>query len=288
MAVVKIRQSMLGNFDACPRRLQYSLESPPDQYFSGIVRAVGVAYHAGQEYYYLMRQADRYWDWNTNLYNLNDIQDMAISALNDEIEKAGDNFLWDEKFPTFDDAATAIKSMLGRYFEDGHAWPADWTVLAVEQYFELPFYTAHTRTGTIDLVLQDPAGYVVGVDHKTAGRMWDQHKHKPRKNNQACFYTAALQELYPDAPGHRFVYDIMTYAGKFERRISDPQPAHVEATLDKAIQVIALYEGMRKNGLDLPANPSSTLCSARYCDFWDICPHGAALDGSEPFFSAAE
>lgn len=269
---MRIRQSLLGSFDACPRRFQYSLESPPDVYHSGIVRAVGTAYHAGLEYYYMTTLVGR-----ADHPSLAEVQDMARSTLLDEIERAGENFIWDDKFPLVDDADECIGSMLMHYFEDGHAWPSDWEVLGVEEKFTLPYFN-YELAGTIDLVLRDPNGWICGVDHKTAGRRWDQYKHHPRKNNQAPFYVGALAELYPDAPGHRFVFDVMTYKGEFERRISDPTPAHVEAVKAKALQVAALYEGLRAAGMDLPVNPSSTLCSKRYCDWWSVCSSGAILD----------
>ncbi len=248
--------------------MQYSIED--DTYHSGIVRAVGTAYHAGLEELYLKRMKGKPVDPGA-------LALVAYQSLNDEIDKAGDAFVWDEKFPMLADAWETVEFMLTEYYKEGHAWPSSWKVLGVELAFEIP-WGVHVRTGMIDLVLEDPNGWIYGVDHKTAGRMWDQYKHLPRKNNQASFYVAALRELYPDAPGHRFVFDIMTYKGKFERRVSDPTPAHVQAVLDKALQVATLYDGMKAAGVDLPANPSSNLCSKRYCDYFSICPHGEVLD----------
>lgn len=272
---MRIRQSMLGQFDACPRRVQYDLESP-DVYHSGIIRAIGTAYHAGMEFFYLTRQMFQRNERGQDAL-LQDCQAMAMSSLHEEIIRAGDAFIWDDKYPDMDSASKVVEFMLTTYITGGHAWPSDWTVLGVEHRFELQF-GQHVRTGTMDLVLQDPNGWIYGVDHKTAGRMWDQYKHLPRKNSQSSFYVAALRELYPDAPGHRFCFDIMTYAGKFERRISDPTPAHCQAVLDKALQVATLVEGMQSAGIDLPANPASTLCSPKFCDYWLTCPHGAVLD----------
>lgn len=269
---MRVRQSLLGSFDACPRRAQYSIED--QTYHSGIVRAVGTAYHAGLEYYYLKRQEG---GGSPGAWYGGVMEDMAESALAGEIEKAGEAFVWDDKFPDYDTAKACLHHMLTRYFEDDHTWPVDWTVLGVEQYFELPFGD-HVRTGTMDLVLQAPDGGILGVDHKTAGRKWDQYKHLPRKNSQSSFYVAALRELYPDAAYYRFVFDVMTYKGEFERRVSDPSIQHCQAVLDKALQVATLMDGMRGAGMDLPANPSSTLCSSKWCDWFAVCPHGAILD----------
>jgi hypothetical protein len=92
-----------------------------------------------------------------------------------------------------------------------------------------------------------------------------------------------LRELYPDAPYHRMTFSVMTYAGKFERRISDATDAHITAILDKSMQLATLVEGMRKAGMDLPANPASNLCSEKYCDHWTYCPHGSSLDAPVSF-----
>ena len=107
--------------------------------------------------------------------------------------------------------------------------------------------------------------------------MWPAGKEHPRKNNQAAWYVSALQQIFPDAPGYRFCFDIITYAGKFDRRMVDPEPRHIEAVDAKALQVATVYRTLRAVGTDLPANPSSNLCSEKYCDFWTICPHGANL-----------
>jgi hypothetical protein len=165
-------------------------------------------------------------------------------------------------------------------------WPAEWAVLGVEvdQLVALPDLAPHTAKLGADLVLVDPNGWVVLVDHKTAGKAWAEGKHHPRKNDQASLYTHLARQVWPDAPGHRFVFDIITLPGaksgpKFERRISDPQPAHEAAVVKKAKDFASLYEIVHvQHGLDLPANPASTLCNPKWCDFFDGCPHGASLD----------
>lgn len=275
---MKVRQSTLGTASDCMRKLQFELEA--GTYHGGVVRAVGTAYHYGLELFYdparditdidlLVAGAIRRFD---------EVASMAPSH-ESEFEKTPGTFKWDEKFPDAASAHEAIEKMLRAYFATpGTVWPDDWTVLAVEQSFAQPFYNGHTRNGSIDLVLQDPNGYIIGEDHKTAGRAWPATKHLARKQAQPPWYVAALMELYPDAPGYRFFYDIMTYAGKWERREVLVTPEHIAATESRAIEVVTLVAGMRKAGMELPANPGSNLCSPRYCDWWDVCPFGAALD----------
>jgi hypothetical protein len=277
-ALVKVRQSTFAEVD-CLRKLQYNLES--NYYHGGSKRAVGTAYHYGHEVFYEARMAE------LELPSLELIKEKACDKFDrtallepsheSELTKQRGEFKWDEDVPDHGTAYRLIESMLEAYFFE-HVWPEDWQVLGVELGFSLPFWGEHTRNGSIDLVLMDPVGYVVGVDDKTAGKRWNDGKHTPRRNAQASWYVTALQYLFPDAMGYRFVFDIMTYKGVFERRVSDPQPEHQAATDRRAIEVVTLYEGMRAGGMDLPANPASTLCSPRYCDHWDVCPYGAVLD----------
>lgn len=276
---MKIRQSTVKD---CYRAMQYNLEQPT--YHGGSARAVGTAYHYALEQHYL----DRMNGWNR--YGVDYLVELAQDRFwrsvelapshPTEYEKERGNFKWNKTIPDEETAMMAIDVMVRAYFdpETGGVWPEDWEVLGVETSFELPFFGEHTRNGSIDLTLRDPNGWIVGDDQKTAGKKWPAHKESPRKNGQGPWYTHALQQLYPDAPGHRFVYSVMTYKGVFERRIADPGPEHIRANDELLANVANLYIVMKANGLDLPANPGSNLCSPEYCDWWDICPHGAVID----------
>lgn len=262
---MRMRQSTLGDADICLRRLQFNLEAPRDVYHCNPARAIGTAYHAGLEYAYTVVGQGAKWP------SLMSQCDVALVALEAEHEKAGDHFQWSKDYPDIASMMAVVSEMLAAY--EPYRW--QWQVVDVELVFDLPWIREHTRGGAMDLVLQDPNGWIVGVDHKTAGRMWPEKKSTARVSNQGPWYVAALKELFPDAPGHRFVFDVMTYAKKFERRICDPRPEHLVNIEHKALQVVSIVDGMRANGLDLPANPSSNLCSSEYCDWWNICPFGA-------------
>lgn len=271
---MRIRQSTLGQADDCLRKMQYSIEQPPEHYPSGSLRAVGTGYHSARELQYRWRldltappSADRF----------DSLFAEACASFDGEVDRAGDRFIWDDKVPDRSTAHSLLAAMETAYQDQAIEWPDTFEVLGVEQSFELP-WGEHVRAGTIDLVLRDEAGWIIGVDHKTAGRMWPQGKEHPRKNNQASWYAGALATLYPDAVGVQFVFDVMTYAGKFDRRAVIPTAEHVAAVDSKARSVAVLFGAMREAGLDLPANPSSTLCSPKYCDFFTICPHGSHLE----------
>jgi hypothetical protein len=292
---VRFSQSTLDKADNCLLSFQYTIED--DTYFDGIVRAVGTAYHAGLEQHY------KWADIVDDPPVLRETLEVATENLTGAIARGEERgtFAWDEKFPDEGAARAAVSGMLTHYFtvelEDGPIpWPAeDWEVLGVEVPWEFehpaPLGDALTLTSRgIDLVLRHRVtDWIVGVDHKTTGRGWDAHKHDPRKKAQGPLYVWAMQHLYPDAPGYKFVYDIMSYptkrAGKngpagwcnFDRREADPQPEHIEAALARVAKAAWLYEKVRGAGMDLPPNPTSTLCSERYCDYFSICPFGKAL-----------
>lgn len=281
---MRVHQSTLGEADKCLRSLQYSLESRV--FHGGITRALGTAYHYGLEVAYNHLIETGVWpdivDPRIAAYErLQESVELAPSHPSEETKEPG-TFKWTKDITDFDTATRVLDVMLECYWEHPDAvWKRDdgWEVLGTEVSFSLPLFGNHTQGGSIDLVLRGPQGEIVGEDHKTAGRnKWPYNKHHARKQNQSPWYLDALTQLYPDAPGYRFFYDIMTHKGVWERRESIVAPGHVQGVKEKALQVVTLYEGMRASGLDLPANPSSTLCSPDYCDHWDICPYGASLD----------
>jgi len=281
---MRVRQSTLNDADKCLRSMQYSIES--NVYHAGSVRAVGTGYHYGLEFAYdNMQRHGGFPDIDVIVSEAQDDFDRTASMVpshESELTKEAGTFAWDKNAPDFETAHSMIDVMLRAYFGDPEApWPigSQYEVLDTELGFALPLWgEQHTRNGSIDLVLQDADGWIIGEDHKTASKKWNFNKHHARKNGQAVWYTQALKEMFPGAAGYRFVFDIMTYKGVFERREVHMTDEHFVAVDAKAMQVVAMYEGMRAGGMDMPANPSSMLCSPLYCDHWDICPYGAALD----------
>jgi len=294
---VKFRQSLLGEADKCLRSLQYSIQGPPDGIKgSGISRELGTGYHAGLELFYAdvkdgkVRLPSNI-DWTKYFDHAVDEMELSISEVPEE------HFIWSEKIPDKDRAFEILEVMLHAYFDPDSPkyWPVmpitssdtspRWSVIGTEVSFiwadrslnSLVTGEMGERGGTLDLLLRAPDGGLVAVDHKTAGRAWDRNKHHPRKNNQAPWYVAWLKHEYPDAPYHRFCFDIMTYTGKFERRISDPDERHIEAIGQKAVALRRVLD-IIDQGFDLPTNPASTLCSPLYCDHWRYCSSGAAAE----------
>lgn len=285
---MRISQSILGNVDKCMLAAQYGID-PPSWVVrtAGSQRAVGTGYHAGLEQYYRQRVTGP-----GTVPHVPDMIGAAIDTFN--ISRTIDlydnspveNFKWDERVPDQETAERFMAAMLTEYVGGGHVWPHDWTVLGVEVGFAVtdPDLDGHVAKGSADLVLADPTGYVVVDDHKTAGKAWPAGKEHPRKNNQSPWYVHYMRTVYPDAVGYRMCYSIMTYPTvksgcRFERRISDPGVEHEAAIVKKANDFANLYQEMHvKLGRDLPANPASTLCNPKWCDFFEGCPHGRVLE----------
>lgn len=272
---MKVRQSTLGGADKCLRSMQYDIEN--NVYHGGSIRALGTAYHAGLEYWYqpngetktlggAIAEACRVFD---------DTASMTPSH-ESELTKTAGNFRWDDKCPDHETAYGLLDVMLTEYITN-HVWPDEYRRIGTELSFSQDWRPGHTRNGSIDLTLESE-GWIIGVDFKTAGKMWPRGKEHHRKQNQSNWYTAALMEMFPGAAGYRFVFEIMTYAGKFDRRIADVTPESIAAFDRKAEQVVGLYTGMRAAGMDLPANPASTLCNSKWCDHFDICEFGSILE----------
>jgi hypothetical protein len=282
---MRLTQSVLSTSGDCQLRAQYTLEPPAwVRRTAGSTRALGTAFHAALEHFYTERFADpplwvlvaggtRVFDRSCEI----DLYD------NTPVEV----FNWDAKVPDRETAISYLSAMLAEYLP--HAWPTDWTVLAVEhnEWFDDPDVGENVQTKLgCDLVLLDPNDFVVAVDFKTAGKAWPEHKEHPRKNTQAPFYMRNLRRAFPGHAGYRFVFDIVTYGGprsapKFERRISDPTPLHEEAVRIRARNFVFAYETVHvKAGMDMPANPASNLCSPKFCDYFDGCPFGTALEGA--------
>lgn len=276
---MKIRQSTVKD---CMLSMQYSIEQP--YFHGGSIRATGTGYHAGIELLYRARMDGKptpsVEDCIAHGWEVFDRTAELTPSHASELSRTPGNFKWNKTIPDRETAHGAIEVMLRSYLDPatGAVYPDDWTVLGVETPFELPFSELGTRNGSIDLVMLDPTGTTVVIDdQKTSSKKWPETKHKPRKAHQAAWYVSAAKQLWP-AEYHRFVFSIMTYKGVFERRPSDPEPRHEAAADQLLYNTVALYKTARANGLDLPANPSSNLCSPEYCDWWSICPFGEALD----------
>lgn len=292
---MKLTQSILSSAEDCQIKAQFTLDPPPwAKRVAGSSRALGTAFHAGLAIRYESRmKAEDQSQWLVSGEGLATGDDMLGAAI--EIFRTSqkmdlyDNtpievFKWDDSVPDEATAETFLAQMLAYYMENGHEWPFDWQVLGVEINETL----TDARLGRVklgaDLILRAPDGGIVSVDHKTGRKPWAAGKADPRKNAQSPFYNRLVKVRYPGAPYYRFVFDIMVLprprAGiVMQRLISDPTEAHEEAIVQRALAFQQVYETVHvKMGLDLQANPASTLCNPQWCDHFEGCPYGRALE----------
>lgn len=255
-----LRQSTTKTADVCMKRIAFE-KDPTVPHGQSVPRAMGTAYHAGIEALYLGDAGYR---------------DAAIAALADEYVRfphLAEEMAWT-------DATSTLMTMLHAYVP----WPsADFEVLGTEVEWFLPL-TERWITGgdqdwvikgQIDLVLRSRStGAVILDDQKTAARAWPIHKGDPRKDPQGPLYTWAWWVLTGERP-QEWLFSIMTYKGNFERRPYEITDEHISLALGKAVDLAVLLD--RVPPVNLPANPSSNLCSPKYCDYWDLCPFGGGL-----------
>lgn len=255
-----LRQSLIGSLDICLKRGGYDLD-PARPRGTGEARIVGTSYHAGLEAYY----ADR---MDGVVCHLDKVTAAARLCFDLEVEE---HRFWAWEV-SGEDAWTRVVKMLTTYFATGHQWGPHYRVLGVEQEWYARLTDDWVAKGTIDLVLEGPEGVVLD-DHKTTGKRWQANKEAPRKNAQAVLYPWAWWTLTGVKPVAS-TFSVMNYRGDFDRRWAYPTPAHMGALLEKAGSLTRMLD---KCGIhDLPANPSSVLCSPKYCDHWQVCPFGAA------------
>lgn len=282
----RLSQSVLAASEECGRKAQYLVEHPVWAHrVGGSARAVGTGYHAGLEHHYAARRDGRPIPTTVECVDaaVDVFQRSLVTDLYDDTPIV--EFRWDENVPDQNTAESHIRAMVSHYFDHGCEWPADWQVLDVESHVQL----TDPRLGQVkfgaDLILSAPDGGLVIEDHKTAGKTWGQGKSDPRKNVQAPFYQRLARQIWPDRPYYRFTFGVMLLprpkAGiVFSRIVCDPQPVHEEAIVARALDFLFAYNVLVvEHGLDLPANPNSSLCSPKFCDFFSGCPHGAILEG---------
>lgn len=103
-------------------------------------------------------------------------------------------------------------------------------------------------------------------DFKTSAYQWSQDK--AREELQPTFYLAALNQAGYTVPGLRFRHYVVTKAKQPKAQVLEHQ-----RTWD---EILWLYELIQRvwNAIEkevYPLNPSSWLCSPKYCSFWSDC-----------------
>jgi hypothetical protein len=103
-------------------------------------------------------------------------------------------------------------------------------------------------------------------DFKTSAYSWSQDK--ARGELQPAFYLAALNQMGHSVPGLRFRHYVVTKGKQPKAQVLEHQ-----RTWDEILWLYELIQGVW-NAIEkevYPLNPSSWLCSPKYCSFWSGC-----------------
>lgn len=262
-ALPTLSPSALGAYEICGRRGQfYHDRSIPRT--TTITLALGSAYHHVLEHAY-----------NTGEVELPALTKVGLDFLEDAAN--ADDFISMPGDMDLLEAGEKLEAMVVAWAStEGTRWH---NIHAIEYRVEADLGEHHRMLGYIDLVVNDPLNGIILVDHKTAGRMWGGAKVEgdPRKLVQAALYAESYALQTGEEPSH-FAYDVMTYAGRFKRVWVNVDSVARAPFIDRWREVsdsIFIHEA---NDIPMPTNPSSFLCSPKWCSYWELCPMGAELD----------
>jgi len=282
--MIVIHQSTIGSMDTCGFRTMFGAEAyKQGVYHSGSARAVGTAYHAGLEHWY-SHYHDLVLDEREYEEAVHHTLDKALDGYHQErtrTQARNGKFILN-KGETHEQNLANVTAMVEYYFNGHHQYDSSrWEVLDTELTFWAPTEDSDTCvTGTGDLFLRHrlEPNWIHIEDHKTAGRMWPAGKEHARKHIQPGFYTAHGKPIFADRYGIdpnkikiSWSFGIMTYKGKFQRR-----PVHVFPEHEAMAKIrTRLTASAIRDKIYLP-NPTSNLCSPKWCDHWQVCPFGEA------------
>lgn len=133
---------------------------------------------------------------------------------------------------------------------------------AIERFIEWKLENLPTIIGYIDCIGSDG----IPIDFKTAGRMWPEDK--ARKELQPLFYLAALDQLGEHDHEYKFKHVVVTKTKNPRIVVFESQRSAEEIEF---MEMIArrVWGGISA-GVFIP-NPTSFMCSPRFCGTWFDC-----------------
>jgi hypothetical protein len=131
-------------------------------------------------------------------------------------------------------------------------WEDDWTIMAVEEQFEVTLDNGEILTLTPDLIVEDSAGAVWVVDHKTTDRM-PAAAQTGDESLQALTYMSMLKPLIPNLRG--FVFNYLRKKAPTEPRLTKTGDKRVAdlARIDTDYETLLLF--LEENAPDLLDDP---------------------------------
>ena len=175
-----------------------------------------------------------------------------------------------------DVAIDAYRSYILQYPDDH----LKWKILEVEQLMEVYIAGKYRLTGRADLVVEDLAGRIWVIDHKSTARLTSRQKQFYAISGQLLGYSRMAREKFGDRFAGLIVNLIQHGTAKFSRIVLERSP-NLEARFDRiVVDIEESIERMDAEGRehdDWPKSINELTCFHRYgaCDFLDQCRWGA-------------
>jgi hypothetical protein len=155
----------------------------------------------------------------------------------------------------------------------------NWTVIKVEDLLEVQIAGKYRLTGRMDLVIEDLAGRIFVVDHKTTGRITSAHAQYYGVSGQLLGYAHMARHHF----GERFaglIVNLVQLGGERFDRIVLPRSPKLEAGFEQiVVDIEESIERMQAQGrhfADWPKAINEMTCYGRYgaCNHIDKCRFG--------------
>lgn len=176
-------------------------------------------------------------------------------------------------------AQTAIDAYRAyvQQYPDDHT---KWKVLKVEELMDVQIAGRYRLTGRADLVVEDMAGRIFVIDHKSTGRLTSRHKQFYAVSGQLLGYSHMARTLYGDRFSGLIINLIQHGTPKFSR-ITLPRSPNLESRFERTVvDIEEAIERMEASGRaydDWPKAINELTCYGRYgpCPYIDQCRWGA-------------
>ncbi|RJF80915.1 hypothetical protein D3877_11810 [Azospirillum cavernae] len=278
-ASVLVRSSSLSGYPDCPRRAAtklfpreieaagYTLRSLP----SNVGAAVGTGVHAAAAMILKEKAA------NGNLPPLNVATDAAVEELRNAVNQG---ITWDKETPVLNEAELQVARMVQVY---RHQVAPMVDPLIVEERLEAQVSPAIVLTGQSDVIAREPGrvrdlkgGKVMGMHAPQIG------SYSLLARSNAIDVTDAVVDWIPRVPLKKPQPDAVTY--RYDVSIAETAAVNVLRHIESDLATFRSGD-MERHLLPgdpwaFVANPSSKLCSAKWCPAHgtDFCREHAAVE----------
>ena len=193
--------------------------------------------------------------------------------------------------PEFTDVKNVVLEAMEKYEAHWQVEDQNWRIIEIEQ---LAYATitdpvektaegenkVYLLTGRFDMVMENQAGEVYVVDHKTTSRLSKSHEQFYAMSGQLIGYDYMARKIFGDRlKGVMLNFVQLGTANKFDRYVIPPRPnltKQFEQTVMDAERRIAELDKSGRDALEYPKAMNELTCFTRYgaCAYMDTCKYG--------------